>query len=183
MSTIFPELTTERLLLRPLTAGDLDFVFRHFADPDVGRYLLDDDPVTSIDQAQAIVDFYLNPDATSYNRWILERKADHCPIGTFGFHRWSRNNHKAEIGYDLSPAAWGQGYMSEALRRVLEFGFGEMDLNRIEAIVYTENTASLKLLERHGFVREGLMREELCRNGVYYDHWLFSLLRREWPQG
>jgi ribosomal-protein-alanine N-acetyltransferase len=139
--------------------------------------------VTSLAQAQAIIDFYVSPDAQSYNRWIIERKADRCPIGTCGYHKWSRRDHKAEIGYDLSPFAWGQGYMSEAFERVVEFGFGDMDLNRIQAVVHPENAASLKLLERHGFVREGLLREELCRDGVYYDHWLLSLLRREWQRG
>ncbi|MBL8093246.1 MAG: GNAT family N-acetyltransferase [Anaerolineales bacterium] len=177
----FPELATDRIRLRPISHADLTFVFEHFSDLDVGKYLLDDDPLTSLEQAQAIIDFYVSPDAQSYNRWIVERKADHRPIGTCGYHKWNRRDHKAEIGYDLSPFAWGQGYMSEAFERIIAFGFGDMDLNRIEAIVHPENAASLKLLERHGFVREGLLREALCRDGVYYDHWLLSLLRREWP--
>ncbi len=183
MMSGFRELATDRLLLRPISIEDLAFVFRHFSNPDVGKYLLDEDPLTSLEQAQEIIDFYVNVDAKSYNRWIIERKADGSPIGTCGYHKWSRRDHKAEIGYDLSPFAWGQGYMSEAIKRIVEFGFDEMDLNRIEAMVYPENAASLKLLERHGFVREGLLREELCRAGVYYDHWLLSLLRREWQWG
>jgi len=183
MNDTFPELATERILLRPISPSDIAFAFQHFSNPDVGKYLLDDDPVTSLAQAQAIIDFYVSPDAQSYNRWIIERKADRCPIGTCGYHKWSRRDHKAEIGYDLIPFAWGQGYMSEAFERVVEFGFGDMDLNRIEAVVHPENAASLKLLERHGFVREGLLREDLCRDGVYYDHWLLSLLRREWQRG
>lgn len=180
MNNIFTELDTKRLRLRPIAADDLTFVFEHFSKFDVGRYLLDEDPLTSLEQAQEIIAFYLNPDATSYNRWIIERKTDHSPIGTCGYHKWSRKNHKAEVGYDLSPLAWGQGYMSEALQRIVDFGFGDMELNRIEAMVYPENTASLRLLERHGFVREGLLREELCKDGVFYDHWLLSLLRRDW---
>lgn len=180
MDRPFPALATERLRLRPMATDDLTFVFQHFSNPDVGRYLLDEDPLTSLERAQEIIDFYVSPDARSHNRWIIERTADCRPIGTCGYHKWSRKDHKAEIGYDLSPFAWGQGYMSEAIQRVLEFGFGDMDLNRIEAMVYPENAASLKLLERHGFVREGLLRDELCRDGVYYDHWLLSLLRRDW---
>ena len=180
MSNAFPELATQRLRLRPIATDDLAFVFEHFSDLDVGRYLLDEDPLTSLEQAQEIIDFYVNPAAQSHNRWIIERRSDCRPIGTIGYHKWSRKDHKAEIGYDLSPVAWGQGYMSEAFQRVVEYGFSDMDLNRIEAMVYPDNVASLKLLERHGFVREGLLREELCRDGVYYDHWLLSLLRRDW---
>lgn len=180
MSVTFPELATQRLLLRPISPDDLEFAYQHFSDPEVGRYLLDDDPVTSLDDAKAIIDFYVSPNAELYNRWIIERKADGCPLGTCGYHKWSQRGHRAEIGYDLSPFAWGQGYMSEALDRVVEFGFTEMDLNRIEAVVHPENAASLRLLERHGFSREGLLRELLCRDDRYYDHWLLSLLKREW---
>lgn len=180
MSPIFPVLATERLLLRPIAPDDLEFAYQHFSDPDVGRYLLDDDPVVSHAQAQAIIDFYVNPDAESYNRWLIETRVDRCPIGTCGYHKWGRRDHKAEVGYDLSPFAWGHGYMSEAFERIVVFGFTEMDLNRIEAIVHPENGASLRLLERHGFAREGLMRQVLCRDGVFYDHWLLSLLHSEW---
>lgn len=60
--------------------------------------------------------------------------------------------------------------MSEAFERVIAFGFGDLELNRIGAMVNTENVVSPKLLERHGFVHEGLLREELCRDGQYYDY-------------
>ena len=138
MKSSFRELATERSSEADFVA-DLAFVFQHFSNLDVGKYLLDEDPLTSLEQAQEIIDFYVSLDAKSYNRWIVERKADHGPMGTCGYHKWSRRDHKAEIGYDLSPFAWGQGYMSEALERLVEFGFGEMDLNRIEAMVYPEN--------------------------------------------
>jgi len=69
-----------------MTSTDVTFVFQHFSNPDVGPYLLDDDPVTTLEQAQAqaIVDLCVSTGADSYNRWILERRAGGCPIGTFG---------------------------------------------------------------------------------------------------
>ncbi len=180
MTIIFPNLATDRLLLRPISPQDLAFVFQHFSDPAVGRFLLDDDLVTTHAESQAIIDFFNKPGEVTCNRWIIERKEDHRPIGTCGYHKWSRRDHRAEIGYDLGPYAWRQGYMSEALKQVASFGFVDLQLNRIEALVYPENVASLKLLERQGFVREGLLRDVLCRDNVYYDHWLLSLLKREW---
>lgn len=180
MKHVFPALATERLILRPLSPDDLEFVFQHFATPDVGRYLLDDAPVTTRAQAQAILDFYLSPSASFHNRWVIVRRDDGRPIGTCGFHKWIQPYHKVEIGYDLSPSAWKQGYMTEALHRILTYAFTEMAINRVEAVVYPQNSASIRLAERLGFVREGLMREVICRDGQFYDHWLMALLRRDW---
>jgi ribosomal-protein-alanine N-acetyltransferase len=63
---------------------------------------------------------------------------------------------------------------------VLQHGFEHMDLNRIEALVYVENEASIRLLERLGFQKEGLLRQYFRREEIYYDHWFLSLLRAEW---
>jgi len=170
---------TKRLLLQPMEAKHLDFVFRHFSDPEINRFILDDELVQSIEQAQEIIDFYVPP-RKSYNRWVITLKADKTPIGTCGFHKWDERNHHAEIGYDLGTAYWHNGYMIEALQSVLHHGFETMRLNRIEAIVYPENTASLRVLERLNFQKEGLLRQSFQQGNRYYDHWLLSLLKDEW---
>lgn len=175
-----PSLETERLLLRPLGMGDLEFVFRHFSDPDVNRYLLDEEPLTTREQAQAIIDFYSLPGRKSYNRWVLVRKMDAHPVGTCGYHQWQTTHHRAEIGYDLEKASWKQGIMTEALRVILSYGFEQMELNRVEALVYVENDASIRLLERLGFQKEGVLRQYFRRGNIYYDHWLLSLLKADW---
>jgi len=176
----FPALETSRLLLRPLNADDLDFVFQHFSDPVVCRYLLDEEPITTPEQAQAIIDFYLAPGTKPYNRWLIVRKLDQLPIGTCGFHRWQKAHQRAEIGYDLAYSAWKQGIMTEALNTVIQFGFDQMQLNRIEALVYPDNHASARLLERLNFRKEGVLRQYFRQGGVYYDHWLMALLKSEW---
>ncbi|NUM47777.1 MAG: GNAT family N-acetyltransferase [Anaerolineales bacterium] len=176
-----PLLETPRLLLRPLTLADTDFIFAHFSDPLVTQHLLDEPPLTDRAGAEEIIHFYLDPNGMSrYNRWGIHHKADDRLIGTCGYHQWSHQNQRAEIGYDLSPAYWGQGMMSEALRRVLAYGFVQMGLNRIQAVVYVENDRSATLLARMGFAREGVMRDYHALNGQYYDHVLFALLRREY---
>jgi [ribosomal protein S5]-alanine N-acetyltransferase len=175
----FPSIETARLLLRPLAAGDLDFVFQHFSDPKVGRYLVDEEPLTTWAQAQEIVDFYVSPGARTYNRWVIVRKLDGQAIGTCGFHRWSKQHNHAEVGYDLTPPAWGQGIMTEAMTAVRDHGFARLKLNRIEALVHPDNAPSIRLLERLGFQKEGLLRQ-YCRQGdMYHDTWLLSLLRTE----
>lgn len=176
MSGRFPALRTERLLLRPIARGDTPFVVRHFCDPLVQRFLLDDEPIETAEQAAAIVDFYLERPDAPYNRWVLVRTADGAPIGTCGFHKWNQQHRRAEIGYDLSPAAWGQGYMREAVAAMLAHGFGPLGLHRIEALVAVANVRSTHLLLALGFRREGLLRDYFQQSGQFYNHSLFARL-------
>ena len=176
----FPTLETERLSLRAMGPEDVDFVFHHFGDEAVSRYLKDAPPVTAREEAQAIIDAFAPGSGRPQNRWMLVQRSDGRPIGTVGYHHWYRSYHRAEVGYDLTPSAWGKGLMREALTAVIEFGLGPMGLNRIEAVVHPENAASLGLLVRLHFQREGLLRDLFYMDGVYYDHVLLSLLKREW---
>jgi ribosomal-protein-alanine N-acetyltransferase len=176
----FPPLETQRLLLRNLTEGDTDFILRHFSDPAVTKYLMDQPPLTEIEGAQEIIQFYQQPEAKKRNRWGIVRKADDKLIGTCGYHNWRQRYCHAEVGYDLSPTCWGQGYITEALGVVIPSGFTRMGLNRIEALVYTGNARSVQLLRNLGFQIEGTLRDYYYLNGMFHDHYLFALLRRDW---
>lgn len=175
----FPDSETERLYLRPLIPADAAFIYRHFSDPAVTRYLMDEPPLATPEQAEALIRFYQEPEGKSYNRWGIARKADGQLIGTCGYHNWNRRYFRAEIGYDLSPARWGRGYMREALQAVIQNGFGRMGLHRIEALVYTENVRSLKLLQKLGFQQEGVLRDYFYLDGRFYDHCLLALLKSD----
>ena len=177
---IFPDLETERLHLRQLTVDDLDFVYQHFSNPLVAEFLLDEPPLSDISEARGIIEFYQQPEIKSLNRWVISLKNNGQPVGTCGFHKWNKRDLHAEIGYDLSPDFWGQGIMSEALRAAIQNGFGRMGLNRIEAIVYPQNHRSLQLLKKLGFQIEGLLRDYNYLNGVFYDHNILSLLKKDW---
>jgi ribosomal-protein-alanine N-acetyltransferase len=176
----FPSIETERLILRQMTLEDTDFVFQHFSDLAVSQYLMDEPPVTEYAQAQEIIQFYLETEEKTHNRWVMVRKSDHQSIGTCGFHKWDKRYFRAEIGYDLSPSFWGQGYMMESLRAVISNGFEQMRLNRIDALVYVENDRSIQLLQRLGFKQEGILRDYFYLDGKFYDHYLFALLQKEW---
>lgn len=175
----FPHLQTERLLLRALTPADLEFVYQHFTDPDVTRYLHDEEPIRTRQEAQEIVEFYTKPGFKPHNRWMILRKSDDRPIGTCGYHNWQKRHFRAEIGYDLDKALWNQGFMTEALVEVIEFGFRTMKLNRIEALVHPHNRASIRLLEKLHFQKEGFMRDYYFQGGIFHDSLIFSLLRKE----
>jgi RimJ/RimL family protein N-acetyltransferase len=93
----------------------------------------------------------------------------------------NRNWRKCTIGYELHPSARGLGYVNEALRTVLPWGFRHMALNRVEALVHPSNAASLRSVEKLGFKREGLQRQVGYRSNQHHDMDQYSLLRREWP--
>lgn len=171
-----PPLETPRLTLRNLRAGDLEFVRSHFGDPEVHRFLVDTDPVTTDDDAQEIIDFYADPERLERNRWVLVERSSGRSIGTVGLHAYDRAHRKIEVGYDLTPGHRGQGLMHEALVAALEHAFEGLGVHRVEAFVHVANDSSSRLLERLGFVREGTIRAQYWRAGAWHDHHLYSLL-------
>jgi ribosomal-protein-alanine N-acetyltransferase len=179
-ATDFPRLETDRLILRHLTLDDAEFILRHWGDPVVARYLFDEDPVADLDQARELIEPYLDPAGKSYNRWGILLKAQDALIGTCGFHKWNRQHFRAEMGYDLAPAYWGRGLMTEAAQEMIRHGFQGLGLNRIDALVYPDNNRSIRLLAKLGFQEEGLLREYFCQAGRFHDHLVLSLLRSEW---
>ena len=75
---------------------------------------------------------------------------------------------------------WGKGYGGEAMRLLLDYAFGELNLHRVQLTVFAYNERAIALYEKLGFVREGVYREFMARDGVRYDMYLYGLLRREW---
>lgn len=177
---LFPNIETERLFLRELRDEDIDFIFKHFSDENVCMYLYDAEPLKEVNEAREIVEWYKNSERKNHSRWGIEHKENKKIIGTCGYHCWDRINNIAEIGYDLGKEFWGQGYMTEALTSIIQNGFNNMALNRIQAFVYTDNKRSNMLLEKLGFVNEGVIREKHLFRGKYYDHYCYSLLKNDW---
>jgi ribosomal-protein-alanine N-acetyltransferase len=173
----FPEMETERLRLRELQPSDAADLLRVFCDEEVTRYY-DLYAYRSVEEARELIDFF----AESFEleraiRWGIARKRDNVIIGTCGY-VWLRR-FRGEIGYELGRAHWRQGIMSEALGAILDFGFRELDLNRIEALVMVENEASAALLRSLGFQVEGILREHDFFKGRFHDMRCCSLLRRD----
>lgn len=173
----FPEIETERLILRETMPEDAPAIYRLFADPLVTRYY-DLEPYTSVGQAEALIDFFDESfELERAIRWGIERKKDGALMGTCGY-VWLRT-HRGEIGYELHSDYWRRGYMSEALDAILDFGFTELGLNRIEALTMLENEASMGLLRSLGFQQEGILRQHDFFKGQFHDMRLFAILRGE----
>lgn len=174
----FPEIETERLLLREILPADSDSIYRIFSDPAVTRYY-DLETINSIREAAELVDFFDESfELERAIRWGITRKSDDIVIGTCGY-VWLRQ-FRGEIGYELASDYWRQGIMSEALDAILEFGFDSLALNRIEALVMTGNIASSGLLYSLGFEEEGVMRQHDFFKGAFHDMRLHAILRSDY---
>ncbi len=171
---------TERLVLRSLREPDAPALFAIFSDPEVMRYW-SSPPWASIDEAHAMVTRDQQAMATGdYLRLGLVRADTDTLIGTCTLFSINAACRRAEVGYSLAQPAWGHGYMHEALRALLDYGFSEMQLNRIEADIDPRNNASARSLDRLGFTGEGFLRERWIVNGEVSDTALYGLLQREW---
>ncbi len=110
----------------------------------------------------------------------MARVDDDRVIGTCTVYSLDPRNRRAEIGYALVRDCWGRGLMSEALGALIGYAFGPLDLARLEADVDPRNAASIRIIERLGFVREGLLRERWRVGGGTQDSLILGLLRRDW---
>ena len=175
----FPILETERLRLRQLEPKDAERMYANFTDEEVLRYF-GMEPLKSIEEAREMI----ASRETAFNenrsiRWGITDKATGRLLGTCGFHSWDKEDLRVEIGYELAREHWGQGYMTEALRPVLAYGFAQMQVNRIEALIDARNTSSRKLAERLGLQFEGVLRQYLVMRGVPTDTAVYAILRED----
>ena len=110
-------------------------------------------------------------------RWAIRRGGDPDLIGTVGFNNLIFDRaRRGEVAYDLRRCEWGQGVMSQILPAVLAFGFADLGLRRIEAMVTLGNARSCALLERHGFALEGTLRDYAHWKGRYWDQLIYGRL-------
>lgn len=101
-------------------------------------------------------------------------------VGNCGIRRKPESDWEADIGFELAPEYWGQGYATEAARAMVDFGFRELGLHRVSSWCIAENTASARVLERAGLRLEGRLRENVFFKGRWWDTLLFGLLESEW---
>jgi len=178
----FPTLQTPRLTLRALTPEDLDAIFRIQSDPVVTKYFGRPADSTPADTQKRLDLVFEGVRTGTAIRWGLTLRGSDELMGSTGFWRWNKDHRWAEIGYELAAAYWGKGYMTEAHMATLRYGFDVMGLNRVEANVDPENKASIRVLEKLGFVREALLREHWYYQGLFTDTATYGLLRRDFER-
>jgi [ribosomal protein S5]-alanine N-acetyltransferase len=174
-----PTLEATRLRLRPYLDTDSVALFALYGDPEVTRYW---SHAAWTDPAQAYLYLNLRKDepSTAVHAWAIADKKTNELIGALTFFSISGPHARAEVGYSLLSKCQGQGLASEALSTALKYGFDVLNLYRIEADVDPRNTASLQLLEKLHFKREGLLRQRWRVNGEVCDSALYGLLKEDY---
>ncbi|MCA0989120.1 GNAT family N-acetyltransferase [Guptibacillus algicola] len=182
MKEEFPELQTSRLVLREINEKDLPTLFAIFSNEQTMKYY-GSDIIQNMEEAEGILmSFRKGFENKQALRWGISRKDTNEMIGTCGFHNWSKRVGRIEVGYDLIEEAEGRGYMSEALSAIIAYGFEEMQLNRIGALVHQENSASRNLVRKLGFQEEGILRDYTFAGGKHIDLIMHSLLTKDWTK-
>jgi ribosomal-protein-alanine N-acetyltransferase len=170
----FPALTTERLHLRQVTAADAADYFLMRSDEDVMRFI--PRPLAQIpDDARKVID--LISEGIQKNEtinWGLELKSKPGLIGICGYVRSAPENYRAEIGYILHRDYQRQGFMQEALEKIIDFGFRTMKLHSIEAVIMAKNIASAQLVEKNKFILEGHLKDHQFHRGTFVDTCIYS---------
>lgn len=175
-----PTLEGERVRLRSLAEPDVTALFAIFGDPVVTRYW--STPALHDEAAAAGLLAQIHDNIRTHKgfQWGIARRSDDSVIGTCTLYHPDFTQRRTEIGFALGRAHWGQGHASEAIRLAISYAFDVLRFRRIEADVDPRNEASLRALERAGFVREGYLRERYEVGGEVQDSVYLGLLRSEW---
>jgi [ribosomal protein S5]-alanine N-acetyltransferase len=167
---------TDRLILRKLSPNVLRYIFENHSDQEIKALLGANSDEEFEKERKRHEGGYSTYNRSFEHFQILDKVSMHI-IGGCGFHTWYLDHRRAEIGYSLTDENYrNKGIMSEAIKVVIEHGFTNMNLHRIEAFVATYNTPSLNLMAKFNFTREGLLREHYYVNDRFEDSVLFSRL-------
>lgn len=171
---------TSRLILRGISAEDMTYIFAHLTKPAIMKTLGHRSEEDYRKEEAKYKNGY-----SCYNRsfmvFLLLDKESNAIIGRCGLHNWNKEHKRAEIGYVMEDERFkGKRLMSEAVEAIIDYGFNNLNLNRIEALVGIENGPSLRLMEKYNFKQEGVLRQHYLVAGQFEDSVLFSRLYSEY---
>lgn len=182
LGVTLPTLEGERVRLRWMTRDDAPALFEVFSDPEVTRYW-SSPPLSDLAGAiQLVADVHELFEQRRLFEWGIALREGGPLLGACTLLQLDSLHRRAELGFAIGRAAWGRGIARDAVERLIEFAFVELGLERLEADVDPDNERSLRLLERQGFRREGLLRERWRTFGEPRDAVFLGLLRREWTR-
>lgn len=176
--TPFPNVETERLILDRITENDLKEIFELRSNPETMKYI----PRPLVKNHEEALEHFKMIDAkiednTGIN-WGIRLKNNPKLLGIIGYYRLQPENYRAEIGYMILPEYHGKGIVPEAVKRLIQFGFEDLKLHSIEAVIDPDNYASEQVLQKCGFVKEAHLKEADFWEGKFLDKVIYSLLEK-----
>ncbi|KGE19496.1 hypothetical protein PWYN_09215 [Paenibacillus wynnii] len=174
-----PVLNGQRLLLRAISLDDAEALFHCWSHPEVSHWL--GTPIlSSVTETRELIVRLLELAQENESLRFSIVLPEGTVIGSCGFNNWQLEGaYRGELGCELRPEFWGNGYMSEALRLLLKFGFESMGLNRIEVICHPGNARAAKLFTKLGFTQEGILRQYRHTEAGFQDVAMYSLLNTD----
>lgn len=175
----FPELESKRLIFREFEKGDANDLFLIRSNDDVMNFM-DSYKLQTIQETEKLIsDIHISFKNKTGINWAIIEKSTNILIGYFSYWRIIKEHCRAEIGYALNPIFWGKGYMTEAMNRLIDFGFNKLNIHSVEANVNPKNEKSIQLLEKMNFKKEAYFRENYLFNGGFIDSIIYSLLETD----
>lgn len=174
----FPVLTTDRLLLRAILPEDIHQVYRGLSNPEVTKHYAVS--YSSLEATREQMDWYANMIKNDTGRCWAICSADNAVfygVATLVF--WNKEHRKAETGFWIFPEYWGMGIVYEAMQKIVDFGFTEMNLHRIMAESEDDNKRSIAVLKKLGFLYEGTKRECEIKEGRFINLDVYAKLKEE----
>ncbi len=163
--------------LRSVTSLDLPRFLRWFNDPAVVRFLDLELPLTEENEREWIANLSKRPDLLVL---VIERLSDGKAIGTIGLSAIDRRHGTAELGLTIGEVGeWGKGYGTDAVRSMIKVAFGTVGVRKLRLSVQADHAAALRLYERCGFRREGVLRQAHFHDGQYHDIHVMGILQGE----
>ncbi len=178
-------ISTDRLILEELKKKNTEAVHQLHSLPETDRYNTLGIP-GSIEITEQLVEQWLALQAAAPKKlfvFCIREKVQPSFVGLIALALGKPNFRMGEIWYKLHPNFWGKGYATEALTGVLDFGFNQLKLHRIEAGCAKENAASVRVLEKAGMLREGSKRKVLPIRGQWADNYEFAILEEDFTGG
>jgi ribosomal-protein-alanine N-acetyltransferase len=172
----FPELHTQRLRLRRPTLSDAPALFALRSSREV-MHLVRRPLHRELAESEALLQRLIDDMQQQLGlSWVICLPDNPTLLGTIGFWQLDMANHHAETGYLLHPDYWGQGLITEALAIVEDAGFRRIGFHRLQALVFPDHGASIRVLEKRGFIREGCLRESVFFEDNFYDMLIYGKL-------
>lgn len=179
MTWSIPIIETKRLMLRDIRISDAQSIYSYGKQEKVAQYVLFNRH-ESIDDTKRFIDSVLKRyEKGEHYVWAIDWRETGKMIGTCGLHDTQTPHRSAEMGYVINPDFWNKGIATEAGRVLLDFGFNTLKLHRICARYFEGNEASKRVMEKLGMIREGIERESVCKDGVFCNILVYSIIESE----